>query len=75
MRTVKNAELSDINQSASEVPAISIKSKGKQQDKIKYDITISNNEYNVLDDLDLEVETDSKKKTDKKDKTDTKKKD
>lgn len=55
MRTVKNAELSDITQSDNNVPSISVKSKGKDQDKIKYDITISNNEYNVLDDLDLEM--------------------
>lgn len=55
MRTVKNAELSDITQSGNNVPSISVKAKGKDQDKIKYDITISNNEYNVLDDLDLEM--------------------
>ena len=55
MRTVKNAELSDITQNDNNVPSISVKSKGKDQDKIKYDITISNNEYNVLDDLDLEM--------------------
>lgn len=69
LRTVKNAELSDFTGSSAEAPQITIKTSSKEQGKTKYDITIANNEYNVLDDLDLEMaengKSHSKSKNDK----------
>ena len=48
---MKNAEVSDLAQLNQKTPSVIVNSKGGAN----YDINITGNEYNVLDDLDLEL--------------------
>lgn len=61
MRTIQNAEINSLDQDKNKFPSIVIKTKGKNNNNNKkYDISINNNEFNVLDDLDIDLAENTK---------------